>query len=104
MTDALLRYTRKYGFRIFYGIFGFQKVFNKEPENEEDMAKVKRFIHISSQAAVGPSESRTPITEERPAKPLTTYGKSKWESEEECHGMMDKLPGLILILSTLQKY
>lgn len=54
--------------------------------------KLKRFIHISSQAAVGPSETRTPITEERPANPLTTYGKSKWNAEEECHRLMDKFP------------
>ncbi|MBI5470784.1 MAG: NAD-dependent epimerase/dehydratase family protein [Ignavibacteriae bacterium] len=53
---------------------------------------LKRFVHISSQAAVGPSESRAPITEERSANPLTTYGRSKWKSEEECLAMMDKLP------------
>lgn len=53
---------------------------------------LKRFVHISSQAAVGPSESRTPITEDRPANPLTTYGKSKWQAEVECHRVMDKLP------------
>ncbi|MFC1636947.1 DUF5060 domain-containing protein [Planctomycetota bacterium] len=28
MTDELLSYARKYGFSIFYGIFGFQKAFN----------------------------------------------------------------------------
>ncbi len=54
--------------------------------------QLKRFVHISSQAAVGPSESRVPIAEDRPANPLTTYGKSKWMAEEECHLMMDKLP------------
>ena len=43
MTDELLLCARKYGFRIFYGIFGFQKVFNDEP-NEANMSKVKRFI------------------------------------------------------------
>jgi nucleoside-diphosphate-sugar epimerase len=45
---------------------------------------IRRFVHLSSQAAVGPSDSKTPITEERPPRPLTTYGKSKWKSEEEC--------------------
>ncbi len=53
---------------------------------------LKRFVHISSQAAVGPSESPTPITEDRAANPLTTYGKSKWQAEVECHKLMDKLP------------
>lgn len=54
--------------------------------------KLKRFVHISSQAAVGPSETRTPIAEDRPANPLTTYGKSKWQAEEECHAMIGRLP------------
>lgn len=44
MTDELLRHVRKYGYRIMYGIFGYQKVFNDEPDNAEAMAKVKRFI------------------------------------------------------------
>jgi len=44
MTDELLRCLRKYGFRVFYGIFGYQKVFNDDAGNAEAMAKVKRFI------------------------------------------------------------
>ncbi|HEX29335.1 TPA: DUF5060 domain-containing protein [Candidatus Poribacteria bacterium] len=47
MTDELLECARKYGFRIFYGIFGFGKVFNFQPENEEAMEKVKRFVKYS---------------------------------------------------------
>jgi hypothetical protein len=47
MTDELLQRAREYGFSIFYGIFGFQKVFNDEPDDEEKMAKVKRFIKYS---------------------------------------------------------
>lgn len=57
---------------------------------------LKRFVHISSQAAVGPSESSTPITEDRAANPLTTYGKSKWQAEVECRKMFDKLPVTIV--------
>jgi len=47
MTDELLTCARKYGFSIFYGIFGFQKAFNNDPYNEANMAKVKRFIKYS---------------------------------------------------------
>ncbi len=47
MTDELLVYARKYGFAIFYGIFGFQQVFNNETDNEQGMARVKRFIKYS---------------------------------------------------------
>jgi hypothetical protein len=47
MTDEMLSCARKYGFSIFYGIFGFQKAFNDDPNNEANMAKVKRFIKYS---------------------------------------------------------
>jgi len=47
MTDELLVYARRYGFGIFYGIFGFQQVFNNEADNEQGMARVKRFIKYS---------------------------------------------------------
>ena len=47
MTDELLCCARKYGFRIFYGIFGYQKVFNNDPYDEANMSKVKRFVKYS---------------------------------------------------------
>jgi hypothetical protein len=47
MTDELLKNVRKYGFRVMYGIFGYQKVFNDEPGNAEGMEKVKRFVKYS---------------------------------------------------------
>jgi len=42
-----LQRARAYGFGVFYGIFGFQKVFNDGPYDEASMAKVKRFIKCS---------------------------------------------------------
>ncbi|NQT40571.1 MAG: DUF5060 domain-containing protein, partial [Planctomycetes bacterium] len=47
MVDEMLRMTRKYDIRVFYGIFGFTKAFNEHPENEEDMERVKRIIKYS---------------------------------------------------------
>jgi hypothetical protein len=47
MTDELLQCARKYGFSIFYGIFGFRKAFNDQPFDEAKMSKVKRFIKYS---------------------------------------------------------
>lgn len=47
MTDEMLCCARKYGLRIFYGIFGFQEVFNEAPDDEAGMSKVKRFIKYS---------------------------------------------------------
>ncbi|MBI3911480.1 MAG: DUF5060 domain-containing protein [Armatimonadetes bacterium] len=47
MVDELLQHARKYGFRILYGIFGYQPVFNEHPEDAAGMAKVKRFVKYS---------------------------------------------------------
>lgn len=57
---------------------------------------LKRFIQISSQAAVGPSPSEVPITEDTPPHPITSYGKSKWQAEEECLRVSGKLPVTIV--------
>jgi nucleoside-diphosphate-sugar epimerase len=55
-------------------------------------AQIRRFVHISSQAAVGPSPTRTPIDERTPPHPITTYGRSKWKAEEECAKMGNRIP------------
>jgi hypothetical protein len=47
MTDELLECARKYGFRIFYGIFGYMNVRADHPEDAEAMAKVKRLVKYS---------------------------------------------------------
>lgn len=52
---------------------------------------VRRFVQISSQTAVGPSPSRTPITEDVAPHPITTYGESKWRAEEECRAHSSQL-------------
>jgi hypothetical protein len=47
MVDELLVCARKYGCRIFYGLFGYQPVFNDHPDNAEGMAKLERFVKYS---------------------------------------------------------
>jgi len=47
MTDELLRHVRKQGYRVMYGLFGYQNVFNDHPDDAEAMAKIKRFIKYS---------------------------------------------------------
>jgi nucleoside-diphosphate-sugar epimerase len=43
---------------------------------------LKKFIHLSSQAAVGPSPDREhPVKENALYKPISTYGRSKMEAE-----------------------
>lgn len=51
-----------------------------------------RFVHVSSQAAVGPSSPGSPIDEATPFHPITTYGRSKMEAEKECLRLADRLP------------
>jgi dihydroflavonol-4-reductase len=53
---------------------------------------LKRFIHISSGSAAGPSINGEPVKEETPFHPITTYGISKMEAEKECLKLMEKIP------------
>src|SRR3954469_7671737 len=41
--------------------------------------EVKRFVHVSSLAAYGPSRGRTPLRETDPREPVEHYGRSKLE-------------------------
>lgn len=44
--------------------------------------EIKRFVHISTQAVVGPSKSmETPADERTPCHPLTAYGRTKLKAE-----------------------
>jgi len=44
--------------------------------------EVKRFVHVSSLAAYGPSTIETPLRETDPRRPIEHYGKSKLEAEK----------------------
>ncbi len=62
---------------------------------------IKKFIHISSQTAVGPGKGMTAVNESVEPHPLTTYGKSKLASEHEVLKFKDKLPITILRVSAV---
>lgn len=62
---------------------------------------VKKFVHISSQTAVGPGVGMTPVNEETVPHPLTTYGKSKLASEDEVLKFKNILPVTILRVSAV---
>jgi nucleoside-diphosphate-sugar epimerase len=57
---------------------------------------IKRFIHVSSMAAVGPSLNGIPLNEQTPFHPITTYGKSKMAAEQEVHKHSDTFPTTIV--------
>jgi dihydroflavonol-4-reductase len=54
---------------------------------------LKRFLHVSSQAAVGPSHSlEQPVNEDTVPRPLTAYGESKKASEDEVFAAKEIFP------------
>ena len=57
-------------------------------ETKPDLIK---FVHVSSQACVGPSFDGKPIDETRDYYPLTTYGRSKMEAEKLVMSYFDKM-------------
>ena len=57
---------------------------------------LRRFVHISSLACVGPSLDGRPVDEQSAFHPVSTYGRSKMEAELECRRMMESLPITIL--------
>ncbi|MCH8312606.1 MAG: NAD-dependent epimerase/dehydratase family protein [Nitrospinae bacterium] len=57
---------------------------------------LKRIIHISSLASVGPALPDQPVDENTPCKPLTYYGKSKLAGEEIARQFSSSLPLVIL--------
>jgi nucleoside-diphosphate-sugar epimerase len=56
----------------------------------------KRFVLISSMAAVGPSRDGQVLTEETPPNPVTAYGQSKLAGERVCAEYSGKLPITVL--------
>lgn len=44
-------------------------------------SNLKRFLHASSQAAIGPSLDGIPLTEDAPPHPVSAYGRSKLKTE-----------------------
>jgi nucleoside-diphosphate-sugar epimerase len=58
----------------------------------ENKNSIKRFLVLSSQTVTGPSLDGKPVTEETECKPITTYGRSKYEQEKLALSYCDKLP------------
>jgi len=58
--------------------------------------ELKRFIYLSSLAAVGPSEDGRPVGEDSPAAPVSFYGKSKLGGEKAVREFRDRVPVTII--------
>lgn len=54
---------------------------------------LRRFLYMSSHAAVGPSQTADDYVDElTEPRPITWYGKSKWEAEQAVSGLAGHLP------------
>lgn len=58
--------------------------------------KIKKFVHISSLAAVGPGPDGKPVDEDTVPSPITPYGRSKLLGEEAVRAVSDLLPVTIV--------
>jgi nucleoside-diphosphate-sugar epimerase len=62
----------------------------------EKNPKLKRFVYLSSLAAVGPSRNASPLREDSPPSPVSNYGRSKLEGETAVLRYRDLMPITIL--------
>lgn len=69
-------------------VLGTQKLVQATIKNKNN---IKKFIYISSQAAMGPSETKIPRKLTEKENPVSNYGKSKLLAEQE----IKKLNGII---------
>lgn len=58
--------------------------------------EVKRFLYLSSLAAVGPSFDEDPVDESTVPAPVSSYGKSKLEAESIVMKYSDRVPVTII--------
>jgi len=56
-------------------------------------ARAERFVHVSSLAAAGPGEG---VDESAPCRPISLYGKSKWEGEREVWRRRGRIPVTVI--------
>jgi nucleoside-diphosphate-sugar epimerase len=57
---------------------------------------LKRFVYVSSLAAVGPSADGTPVPENAEPRPVTHYGRSKLEAERAVLAAGDRMPVTVI--------
>lgn len=58
--------------------------------------RLKKFCFVSSFTAAGPSPDGSPLNEESPCNPITTYGVTKLEAETICQLHSKNIPIVIL--------
>lgn len=62
----------------------------------EHAPDIKRLFHLSSLAASGPSPDGTPLREDCPFAPVSSYGRTKMEGEQAVFAVRDRIPVTII--------
>src|SRR5262249_34037279 len=57
---------------------------------------IRRFVQVSSLAALGPSLDGRPLTDDSPPSPVSEYGRSKLEGERAAVAASDRIPLTII--------
>jgi len=57
---------------------------------------LKRFVHLSSLAAVGPSDTGRPLAEDCEHRPVSAYGRSKSDGERAVYDRRNEMPVTII--------
>jgi nucleoside-diphosphate-sugar epimerase len=98
------------GIHVVYHVAGLIKAANREQYfrvNQlgtrlllevlsESNPDLKRFVHVSSLAAAGPSRGEQGLTETERPNPISWYGESKLSSEQEVLRFSDAFPVTVL--------
>ncbi len=98
------------GFDYIFHLAGLTKAvseqafFSANTENTEKLLQVvaeqnpavRRFVFLSSLAAVGPGSNGRPVQEDSPPMPVSAYGRSKLRAEGAVLGCRGQLPVTIL--------
>ena len=58
--------------------------------------RLKRFVYVSSLAAVGPSRDGKPVHEDAEPRPVTQYGRSKLEAERAVLAAAGRMPVTVI--------
>ncbi|MGH2568595.1 MAG: NAD-dependent epimerase/dehydratase family protein, partial [Bacteroidota bacterium] len=59
-------------------------------------AGLRKFCHISTLSAVGPSYDGFPLDEATPCRPISVYGQTKYKAEQAVLSYSEKIPAVVL--------
>lgn len=68
---------------------------------QQPSVQLKRFLYVSSEAAIGPNEDPSPLDETAKLQPISWYGQSKKDAEGFVRSYAGPIPSTILRLSAV---